>query len=119
MKTYGDLDSKFRFVILASKRAKELIHGAKTRIKSRSKNPIRIAQEEVRSGAVDYEIIELKKERAREPVNEDFIGEEIVGEIKEIEEEETGARKESKKGKKKKEEVKKEKSKAKGKKTLK
>lgn len=119
MKTYGDLDSKFRFVILASKRAKELLHGAKSRVKSKSKNPIRVAQEEVHSGAVDYEIIELKKEKAHEPVNEDFIGEEIIGEIKEIEEEETAAGNETKKKKKKKEEVKKEKSKAKGKKTSK
>lgn len=119
MKTYGDLDSKFRFVILASKRAKALLHGAKSRIKSRSKNPIRIAQEEVRSGSIEYEIVEHKKEEAREPADKDFIGEEIVEETGEMEEEKTKASEKRKKEIKKKKEGKKEKRKAKGKKTSK
>lgn len=71
------IDSKFRFVILAAKRAKQLLHGAKPRVKSRSKNPIRIAQEEVRDGAIDFEIVDLKKEEIPEPAEEGFIGEEI------------------------------------------
>ena len=82
------IDSKFRFVILAAKRAKELLHGAKPRVKSRSKNPIRIAQEEVRGGAVDFEIVELKKEEIPEPAEEGFIGEEIGDISEEVEEQE-------------------------------
>ena len=58
MQTYGKIDSKFRFVILASKRAKQLLRGAKVKVKTKSKNPIRIAQIEVKSGVVDYEIIQ-------------------------------------------------------------
>jgi DNA-directed RNA polymerase subunit omega len=77
LKTYGEIDSKFRFVILAAKRAKQLLHGAKPRIKSKSKNPIRIAQKEVRDGFIDYELIEVKKEEIQEPAEEGFIGEEI------------------------------------------
>lgn len=83
------IDSKFRFVILAAKRAKQLLHGAKPRVKSRSKNPIRIAQEEVRDGAVDFEIVELKKEEIPEPAEEGFIGEEIGDVPEEVEEEES------------------------------
>ncbi len=77
MKRYGEIDSKFRFIILASKRAKQLLQGAKPRIKSKSKNPIRIAQKEVRDGFIDYEIIEVKKDEIQEPAEEGFIGEEI------------------------------------------
>ena len=58
MQTYGKLDSKFRFVILASKRAKQLLKGSKVKIRTKSRNPIRIAQLEVKAGLVDYEIIQ-------------------------------------------------------------
>ena len=77
MKIYTEIDSKFRFVILASKRAKQLLHGAKPKVKSKSKNPIRVAQNEVRSGLVDYEIIEPIIEEVHVPKEEGFIGEEI------------------------------------------
>lgn len=86
MKTYGEVDSKFRFVILASKRAKQLLQGAKPRIKSKSKNPIRIAQKEVRDGFIDYELVEVKKEEIQEPAEEGFIGEEIGAGPEEVEE---------------------------------
>lgn len=81
LKTYGDIDSKFRFVILASKRAKELLRGAKPKIKSKSKNPIRIAQDEVAKNLIDYEIIQPKKEEVLEPEEEEMIGEELDQEI--------------------------------------
>jgi len=77
LKEYGDIDSKFRFVILASKRAKQLLKGAKPKIKSRSKNLIRVAQQEVRGGLVDYEIIQNQVEDFNEPDDDMFIGEEI------------------------------------------
>jgi DNA-directed RNA polymerase subunit omega len=86
LKISGEIDSKFRFVILASKRAKQLLQGAKPRIKSRSKNPIRIAQKEVRDGFIDYELIEVKKEEIQEPAEEGFIGEEIDTGLEEMEE---------------------------------
>ena len=77
MKTSAEIDSKFRFVIVAAKRAKQLIRGSKPKIKSKSKNPIRIAQLEVTKGLVSYDIIELKKEHVRTPEEEGFIGEKI------------------------------------------
>ena len=80
MKTSAEIDSKFRFVTVAAKRAKQLIRGSKPRIKSKSKNPIRIAQQEVTRGLVNYDIIEPKKEQIRKPEEEGFIGEKIIDE---------------------------------------
>ena len=90
MKKFGDIDSKFRYVIIASKRAKQLLRGGKPKLKSKSKNPIRVAQLEVTEGLVEYEIIELKEEKVRRPGEEGFIGEEIRNEGEEKEEEDKG-----------------------------
>ncbi len=77
MKDFGSIDSKYRFVIIASKRAKEILKGAKPRIKTKSKNPIRIAQSEVKLGLVDFEIIPTKKEEIPEPDERVFLGEHV------------------------------------------
>ncbi len=83
MRSYGDLDSKFRFVILASKRAKQLLAGAKPKIRVKSKNLIQIAQNEVKERLIDYEIIQPKDEAFHAPEDEAFIGEELaIGEQK-------------------------------------
>ena len=59
-------DSKFRFIIVAAQRAKQLLKGAHPKIKSRHRNPIRVAQEEIKSGAVQYEILPFKREEGME-----------------------------------------------------
>lgn len=66
MQTYGKVDSKFRFVIVASKRAKQILRGSKVKIRSKSKNPILIAQMEVKAGLVDYEILKSIHEELAE-----------------------------------------------------
>lgn len=81
MKDYGNVDSKYRFVIIASKRAKQLLKGSKPRIKGKSRNPIRIAQSEVKLGLVDYEIIQPKKEELPEIEERVLLGEEIAGDL--------------------------------------
>lgn len=86
MKTFGNVDSKYRFVIIASKRAKELLKGAKPRIRTKSKNPIRIAQSEVKMGLVDFEILKSKKEELPEQEERVFLGEEVGGEFEEEQE---------------------------------
>ena len=104
MRTYGDLDSKFRFVILASKRAKQLLHGAKPKIRVKSKNLILIAQNEVKQSLVDYEIIQPKAEAFHAHEDEAFIGEELgIGEERILEEVPIAAGKEDTKKKAKKE----------------
>lgn len=66
MQTFGKIDSKFRFVILASKRAKQILKGAKVKVRSKSKNPIRIAQIEMKEGLIDFEILQPKRGDALE-----------------------------------------------------
>jgi len=78
--SFGNVDSKFRFVILASKRAKQLLKGAKPKIKAKSRNLIRIAQSEVKLGLIEYELIPTGKEEIPEQDERMFVGAEIVAE---------------------------------------
>ncbi len=57
-----EIDSKYRLVVLAAKRSKQLQRGAKPRIFSSAKKSTRIALEEVRRGLVQYQ--RLGKSRA-------------------------------------------------------
>lgn len=79
MNDFESIDSKYRFVIIASKRAKEILKGAKPRIKTKSKNAIRIAQSEVKLGLVDFEIIPTVKEEIPEAEERVFLGEHVGG----------------------------------------
>lgn len=62
MKEYKNVESKFRFVTLASQRAKQLLKGAKPKIKINSRNLIRVAQEEIHRGLIDYRVIQPEQE---------------------------------------------------------
>ena len=53
-----DVDSKFRFITVASQRAKQIQNGAKPRVDSRSRKPTRVAMQEVLAGAVSWEVRE-------------------------------------------------------------
>ncbi len=81
MNRFGNVDSKFRFVILASKRAKQLLKGSKPKIKAKSRNPIRIAQSEVRAGVIEFEILPTQKEEYQEQEDRVFVGEGIHDEV--------------------------------------
>ena len=74
MDAFGNIDSKYRFIILAAKRAKQLLKGAKPKIHGRSKNLIRIAQAEVRAGLIEYEIIPTRMEDIPEREERVFVG---------------------------------------------
>lgn len=50
------VDSKFRYVLLVSKRAEQLIQGAMPRTKSRFAKPTRIAMEEVEKNEVKWQL---------------------------------------------------------------
>ena len=54
------MDSKFRMILVAAKRARQLQAGAKPLLQSNSKKPTRIAQQEVSAGLIPYEVLELK-----------------------------------------------------------
>ena len=53
-----DVDSKFRFITVASQRAKQLQAGAKPRVETRSRKPTRIAVEEAIAETVSWEVRE-------------------------------------------------------------
>ena len=50
-----EIDSKYRLVLLAAKRSKQLQRGARPRIYSSAKKMTRVALEEVRRGLVRYQ----------------------------------------------------------------
>jgi DNA-directed RNA polymerase omega subunit len=50
------VDSKFRYVLLVSKRAEQLIQGAQARTKSKHAKPTRIAMEEVEKNQVKWQL---------------------------------------------------------------
>jgi DNA-directed RNA polymerase subunit omega len=54
------MDSEFRFILVAAKRAHQLIGGAKARVQSESKHAILIAQREVSAGLVPFMMIDGK-----------------------------------------------------------
>ena len=74
MDIFGNIDSKYRFIILASKRAKQLLKGAKPKIQGKSKSLIRIAQAEVKGGLVEFEIIPARMDDLAEPEERVFDG---------------------------------------------
>ena len=59
-----DIDSKYRLIILAAKRSKQLQRGARPRIDidAQKHKPTRIALEEVMRGRVHFEIKESEKQ---------------------------------------------------------
>jgi len=79
LRNYGDVDSKFRFVILAAMRAKQLLKGAKPKVKTRSRNPIRIAQLELQESLIDYAIVTDLKEEVPEVEEQVFLGDDLGG----------------------------------------
>ena len=60
------IDSKYRLVIVAAKRAKQLNRGAASLIQPRSQKPTYQALEEVAAGKLGYEIEALAGETTRE-----------------------------------------------------
>lgn len=54
-------DSKYRLVILAAKRSKQINRGAPPLVQARSVKPTYIALEELAAGAVDFSVIPLEE----------------------------------------------------------
>lgn len=48
------IDSKFRLVLLAAKRAEQIIQGSPAKIKTTHSQPTYIALEEIQNKAIDY-----------------------------------------------------------------
>jgi DNA-directed RNA polymerase subunit omega len=48
------IDSKFRFVLLASKRAEQMVRGARPKVESASRKPTRVAMNEVLDDRIEW-----------------------------------------------------------------
>lgn len=57
-----NFDSKFRFILVAAERAKQLQNGAPPRIDTKSRKPAHIAIKETGLGLVDFVILEEESE---------------------------------------------------------
>ena len=53
-----EFDSKFRFILVAAERAKQLQNGAPAKINVKSHKPAHIAIKETQEGLVEWEILE-------------------------------------------------------------
>ena len=53
------VDSKYRYILLAAKRARQLQNGAKPLIHTTARKLTRIAQEELKAGVLKFEVLPL------------------------------------------------------------
>ena len=88
---YKGIDSKFRLVIFAARRAKQLINGDRKKIDIKAENPLTVAIEELRQNMIDFPalfapptlfLMQPEEERAGSPATE---------EVKEVETDEADA----------------------------
>jgi DNA-directed RNA polymerase omega subunit len=56
------VDSKFRYVLLVSKRAEQLIQGAAPRLKTKHAKPTRVAMEEIEKNQVKWQLTPPEEE---------------------------------------------------------
>jgi DNA-directed RNA polymerase omega subunit len=56
------IDSKFRYVMLVSKRAEQLIQGSQAKFRSKHAKPTRVAMEEIDRSAVKWQLTEPVEE---------------------------------------------------------
>ena len=61
-KNQEEIDSKYRKILIAAKRSKQIQKGARPRVQLVNAKPTRVALEEVSKGLVDFEIIPREEE---------------------------------------------------------
>jgi DNA-directed RNA polymerase omega subunit len=54
-----NVGSKYRFIIIAAERAKQLQNNAKAKVKTKSNKPAFVAMREVEQGVIGFEILKL------------------------------------------------------------
>jgi DNA-directed RNA polymerase subunit omega len=60
------IGSKYRFIIIAAERAKQLQGNAKAKIKTKSTKPAYVAMREVEAGVISFEIIPMPEFLSRQ-----------------------------------------------------
>ena len=57
------VDSRFRYVLLVSKRAEQLIQGSQPKVKTRHAKPTRVAMEEIKENQVKWQLTQPVEEQ--------------------------------------------------------
>ncbi len=70
IKIPDEFDSKFRFIIVAAERAKQLQNGAPPKVSVKSRKASYIAIREVEQNLVPFKILKLKSEEEQEEQEE-------------------------------------------------
>ncbi len=60
--TTGKIDSKYRKILIAAKRSKQLARGARPRVNMPNAKVTRLALEEVEQGKIEFEIFDAEEE---------------------------------------------------------
>lgn len=55
-----NIGSKYRFIIIAAERAKQLQNNAKPKLKIKSNKPAHVAMREVEQGLISFEIVPIE-----------------------------------------------------------
>jgi len=64
------VDSKFRYVLLVSKRAEQLIQGSQAKLKTKHAKPTRVAMEEIDRNQIKWQLSEPVAETESSALNE-------------------------------------------------
>jgi DNA-directed RNA polymerase omega subunit len=64
------VESRFRYVMLVSKRAEQLIQGAAPKVRTRHAKPTRVAMDEIDRKLVKWQLSEELAEQSAEPLSE-------------------------------------------------
>jgi len=64
------VDSKFRYVLLVSKRAEQLIQGSQAKLKTKHAKPTRVAMEEIDRNQIKWQLSEPVAETETSALNE-------------------------------------------------
>ena len=62
MQLPNNIDSKFRYILISAKRARQLQSGVRPLVQTQTKRATKVAQQEVSAGLIPFEVVELKTE---------------------------------------------------------
>jgi len=83
LETPGFIDSKFRLAILAAKRAKQLVSGARKKIDVTAENPLTVALQEIQLGKISFQIFDEEFKNLSADSSND--GEDILEALEDVE----------------------------------
>jgi DNA-directed RNA polymerase subunit omega len=66
MELPNNIDSKFRYILICAKRARQLQSGVRPLVQTPTKRATKIAQQEVSAGLIPFKLIDLKAEHEKE-----------------------------------------------------